>query len=633
MTILLFSRLKADRVRKAISSHGLPVALLTIATLALFLPSLRHEFLANWDDNSYVTANECVRGFSLEHVRLAFSRIFVGNYAPIQIVSYMVDYSLWGMVAHGFILTNVLLHIGNGILYYFLVVRIAAGRLLAFVSAAIFLVHPVQVESVVWISQRKNVLAMFFFLIAAHYYLRYRLEGTRRSYWGAFAAFVLALLCKSVVVILPLILILYDICFPLPSRRIRWLSDNLPFLLAAGLVAAGALLSQNPEYKGGITSWHGGTSLNTFYTMLPVFFSYLRLLVWPSGQSAFYDPLIRTGPDAVVIIALIAILIMGVVGKWLFGRNRRLFFCFAVYVVALLPVAQIVPLVTLMNDRYLYFPMLGIAPVAGAAADYVVGHCHGWRRTLLSVVIGGLLFSLMVVSWTRTKVWQNSQSLWRDAVQKSPTSDNAWAGLGDANRSAQDLNGALTAYLRALTINPGHEKALHGIGYVYLQLGKPQDARPYLKKTTELFPQLASGFEHLGHSYYMTKEYTAAESIYRKALALNPKSAPTLLYLGNIALGAGRLDSAESFFTQALRYDGPAGDIEYSLACLYAKKMKPEAALVHLQRALAGGFRDVGLIVSNPELAVVRKSPEFARLISLYEQSNRLPEQDTRSSK
>jgi tetratricopeptide (TPR) repeat protein len=357
------------------------------------------------------------------------------------------------------------------------------------------------------------------------------------------------------------------------------------------------------------------------------------LLLWPSGQSAFYDPPIRTGPDAVVITALIVILIMVFLGRWLYGRNRRLFFCFAVYLAGLLPVAQIVPLVTLMNDRYLYFPMLGIAPVAGAAAVYLAGPENGGRRTIAYTIIGGLLLVIMAVSWSRTKVWQNSRTLWADAVAKSPGSDTAWTGLGDANRSARDLEGAVTAYLRALAINPEHEKALHGIGYVYLQLGKPLDARPYLKKTTELFPRLASGFEHLGHSYYMTNEYAAAESAYKKARALNPRSANTLLYLGNIALGAGQLDQAENFLNQALRYEGPAGDIEYGLACLYAKKREPDAALVHLKRALAGGFGNIGLINSNPELAAVRKSPVFARLISEYEKLKRSPEQNTRSRK
>src|SRR6266702_2626618 len=159
--------------------HIIPLLALLAATFAVYWQTLGHEFLLTWDDQKYVTANEAVRGFTLAHLQTAFTTFYIGNYAPLQIISYMADYTLWGLRATGFIFTNILLHALNGLLYYFLVFRLGGRRLWAFLASFIFLLHPVQVESVAWIAQRKNVLAMLFFLISFLLYTAYRRPETR----------------------------------------------------------------------------------------------------------------------------------------------------------------------------------------------------------------------------------------------------------------------------------------------------------------------------------------------------------------------------------------------------------------------------------------------------------------------
>ena len=162
-----------------VSPHVIPTIILLAVTLAVYLRTLGHDFQLFWDDEKYVTANDTIKGFTLENLKGAFTTFTTGNYAPVQTISYMFDYQLWGMKAAGFFLTNIVLHVCNGILFYALLIRVGLGRLGAFFAAFVFLLHPVQVETVAWISERKNLLAMFFYLAAFVCYLSYKRKG-----WG-----------------------------------------------------------------------------------------------------------------------------------------------------------------------------------------------------------------------------------------------------------------------------------------------------------------------------------------------------------------------------------------------------------------------------------------------------------------
>ena len=216
------------------------VLFLLAGTIAVYSQSLDHKFLASWDDYIYVVNNPDICGFTFEHIRAAFTKFYVGNYAPLHIISYMFDYSLWGLNPAGYIGANVALHAMNGLFFYLLVARLSADNRLAFLSGLIFLLHPIQVESVVWISQRKNLLAMFFFLISLLSYVYYREKECSNKhvyYFVAVLSFICALLTKSVAVVLPLALVLYDICYAPRKCRRQWVIDKIPFFIAAAVIA------------------------------------------------------------------------------------------------------------------------------------------------------------------------------------------------------------------------------------------------------------------------------------------------------------------------------------------------------------------------------------------------------------
>jgi protein O-mannosyl-transferase len=498
--------------------------------VAVYGNSLSHDFVTDWDDQLYVTGNSTVWGFSWEHLQQAFTNFYVGNYAPLQMVSYMLDYSLWGLKPGGFIAGNLFFHFLNGLLYYLLVWKLTARRWWTFAATFIFLIHPVQVESAVWISQRKNVLAMFFFLLALLLYIGYRERSRLNSamwYAGSVAAFLCALLTKAVVVILPLILLVYDISFHRREERGRWLLNKTPYFLVAGITGLIALQSQRPEIGGGLRlEYHGGSPLATFFTMQPVMVRYMGMLAWPAHLSAFYDPHVKTGVDNTVILACLLLLILIVGAFYLYQHYLRLFFWSALFAIGLLPVIQIVPLVTLMNDRYLYFPMLGAAAlVTGAAAEWVAQLSSSPRKIVI-LIFSILLICLPILSFNRAKVWQNSFTLWTDAYEKNPRNGLICLGLGTTYLRVGNLERARHLFEQAYELGMRHQTLLLNLGMVNVSLGDLAWANPYILELVSQYPNYVRGWMLLGEYRKKSGDPTGAEAAYQRAVQLQRDATP-----------------------------------------------------------------------------------------------------------
>jgi protein O-mannosyl-transferase len=424
----------------------LPLLLLAVGVFAVYSHTFGHEFLINWDDETYILRNEAIRGLSLPHLRTAFSAFFVGNYAPVQIISYMLDYELWGLHAAGFLGTNLFLHALNGILFYILVEKLCTERLVAFGAAFIFLFHPVQVESVAWVSERKNLLAMTFFLASLLWYCRYREQGGKGFYSASFGAFILALLSKAVVVVLPLVAMLYDYCYASGKKR-AGITDKIPYFVASLALGILALVSHSAavnEGSAGIRPYPGGSIVATVCTMLPVLAEYLGDCFYPVGLNPYYLTRIRTAPDLTVALSALLALLLVAGGIYLARRNRHLLFWYGLFFAGLLPYAQIVPLITLKVDRALYFPMLGFATLASWGAVALVRRWYAWRTPLLAAITV-IICTLPVLTWRQSLIWRDAVTLWTYAVHQDPENQVGWEMLalahtrqrnGDAAREA-----------------------------------------------------------------------------------------------------------------------------------------------------------------------------------------------------
>lgn len=608
-------------VTEKIVPHMVPAAILLTIAFIVYYQILGHDFQLFWDDEKYITTNETIKGFSFAHIKDAFSGSYLGNYAPLHIISYMLDYSLWGLKASGFLLTNLSLHLCNALLFYFLLIRFDLGKIWAFFSAYVFLTHPVQVETVAWISERKNVLAMFFFLLAFISYVTYRERGWQEgkaAYAASLILFVCALLSKSVAVIFPLMLVLYEFCYHERTRCGRLAAEILPYLCAAAIMAWVTMESQMPGevpgLGGGRIPYHGGSPFATFLTMVPVLALYLKLVIWPAGLSAMYDPAIRTGIDWAVAGGMILLALAAVGGVLLFQKKRRLFFWYGLFFLGLIPVSQIVPIATLMNDRYLYFPMLGASVCFGSLASSFLASVSGAQRFAASALIGLILLALPVLSFFRAGVWKNELTLWHDAADKSPSNTVALYGFGQALQNSGDLDAARKIYEKVLRRSPRHLDTLIHLAAVYRSKNLPFEGRPYLLNVTRYYPRLPAGYADLGMNYYQTGDLAKAETAFRTVLALQPRSRDAAWYLGIIALRTKRPAEATVFFQMVASLSGTNADIEYNLACAESISGHPREALQHLESALKRGFRDKTGLENDRDLDAIRPLPGFRML-------------------
>lgn len=512
------------------------VLLILLAAFLTYSAVYSHEFLITWDDSGYITDNPTVHGLSVDHVIEAFKSVVIGNYAPLHLISYMIDYSLWGLDPAGYLLVNILLHALNGLLLYRILARHFFSPTTALFAALLFIVHPVQVESVAWISERKNVLCMLFFLLAFDSYLK--ADEGQRHYLLAILYYAAALLTKTVAVIFPFMLLLHGICFP--GHRPLHPRRTLPFFILAILAAGVTIIAQGPEYGGGRTPYYGGGPLSTAMTMLPVLFTYVRMVFLPFGLSADYLVPIRTTPDLAVLASGAFLCLLVLLGYRLFKTNRPLLFWYSLFFLGLLPVSQIIPIITLMNDRYLYFPMIGAAPLIAGLAQMVGQRWgNGFRRSGVFAA-AAIIIVCGVLSWSRSHAWKDDLTLWRDAIYKNPENFSAWAEYGAALNAGGQVSAALDAYKRALTLNPESWLALTNISLLYLQENDLLNARHYIFRHIGAYPEDPAAYVNLGRSYYLGENYLQSEKAYLEAVKRKPDLVEPIMALADIYMKTGR---------------------------------------------------------------------------------------------
>lgn len=538
---------------QAVPELAVVAVVILLALLAVYLPGCGGDFIRNWDDNKYLVDNAAAHGFSLANIKAAFSQSFVGNYAPLHIISYMVDYTLWGVNPFWSRLVNVLLHAVNGVLFYYLLRRMSWLVLPALLAALFFVLHPVQVESVAWISQRKSVLAMAFTLATM---ILYRRAGAAKQvtvliYLPALAMFVLALLTKSAVVFLPAALLVSEL---IRDKKRSWpelVRIITPFALLALLFCVVTVTTQHEARTG----WHGGSPLATFCTMAVVAMRYLRMILLPTQLSALYDPVIyHSLLEPVVAGSLLLLAALGT-GMVLWGKRHPAQLFWALFaLLALLPVSQIVPLTTLINDRYLYFPLLGVAALVVGGLTPLLTAATLRGRGLVGVAVVVLLIWAFL-SEQRVLVWKDDLTLWSDAVQKAPGSQFARQGLAEALEARGDLAGAIGHYLVALQIDPASPELNSQAGVVLAQQGDFSRALPLLRTAQRLRPDNSAYRNNLAGALLESGAYREAII---ELKALESASAPTTrssCMLGALYEKTGDAATAMLYFNKAAALD------------------------------------------------------------------------------
>lgn len=607
-----------------IRRHAPCLLAILFLTLAIYGHTLTFEFLSNWDDPQYITLNQTIRGFTWPHLVEAFTRPWVGNYAPVQMLSYMADHLLWGLNPAGFHLTSLLLHGANGMLLYALVTRLNGRQTTGLIAALIFIAHPVQVESVVWLSQRKTLLALFFYLFAFLSYLRAEVNDRHSRLFSALAvgAFIVALLAKSVALVLPLCLAVYE--FTLAGKRpFQGVCRRLfPFALAAVAMAVLTAYTQQAETGGGRIPYHGGSPWATLLTMMPVAVHYLQLLLFPAGLSALYIHPIRAVPDGSVLLSAALLLSLGAVAATYARRSPNMLFWVAMFLLPLLPVSQIIPLVTLINDRYLYFPIVGAAGLAGHAACHLYAGLTGDRRRLATGAAAGLILLLSGGAYLRTGVWRNAVTLWSDAAGKYPASKDIGTMLAEAQKNAGMPGEAGESYRRLFALpgdfaDPRHEQeALQDAALLFMETGSFGEAEQLLLRLTEKFPGNSSAFAFLAACYNATGRRDAAETAYLRAMQIAPANPQGMIGLASLYLDRHQPDKAAPLLDRADAVTAEGPDLRVALARLAAQRGNTDQALSQLEKARQLGLTTPARLRLVQDFSLLADNPRFRELTS-----------------
>ena len=519
-----------------------PFILLAVVTSFVFYQALHNPF-ANYDDPDYVIENDSIHhGLSLSTLKWAFTSISHANWHPLTWISHSLDWRLFGPDAWGHHLTSLLLHVANVLLLFFLLDRTTGQKLRSLVVAGLFAVHPINVESVVWISERKNVLCMLFFLLTLLAYAYFAQRPTILRYLLVAFAFMLGLASKPMLVTVPFVLLLMDYwplqrirgwtppaeAFPVPQAPPwRLILEKVPLLLFSvadsivTLIAQKSATALRPVAKFPLKDRIANAVIS--------YADYLWKLLWPAKLAIFYQH--PAGHLKLWLVALCALLLAGVsVWVWRERSHPYLITGWFWFLGTLIPVIGLIQVGDQgMADRYMYLPAIGIFVMAVWGLAELGGRIP---RKMLSYAQAGfavVFLSYSIASVAQVRVWRTTTSLWTRVLEVNKNNATAEVIVGSdilTNAQAegrQYSDEALVHFQNALKIDPKNSEALLNVGADLQSRGKVREALEQYKVALEYADDAVIKyriFTDMGSAYEDLKDFESARDYYRQALAM-----------------------------------------------------------------------------------------------------------------
>jgi tetratricopeptide (TPR) repeat protein len=525
---------------------------LLLVIVCAYWPIIHNDFV-RFDDYTYIVENRHVSsGLSLDNLRWAFSTLHSANWHPLTWISHMADCRLFGLRPGGHHVVSLVLHAVNTLLLL-LFLRHSTGAFWrsAFV-AALFALHPLNIESVAWAAERKNVLSTLFWLLTLLAYVKYVRRPAAVRYGMLVALFALGLMCKAMLVTMPLILLLLDYW---PLRRLTeapmiWprIREKLPLFALAILVA---IVTWFAQHHGGavVAAQFSPVAERVAHACLSVV-AYCHKVAWPVNLSAYYPYHSPTGWYRIGGAALF--ILTATIGA-VYTRRRYpwLLVGWLWFIISLLPVIGLIRIGGQdIADRYMYVPGIGLFIVAA----WGLGECGVWRPARFAIIAlaGVSVVAAGMLSHVQTYIWKNSYTLFNRAIAVSPDNFFAYNSLGLALFHDGKVRTALAGFTQAVTIEPRFELGWYNKGLSLYYLDRKQEALDALQEAARRGQNNADIDQVMGWIYRDLKRDSAAIVNVRRALLKEPACAECCKDLGGIFLHKGEIDSARFYFKRAL---------------------------------------------------------------------------------
>ena len=591
------------------------LAIISVATIIAYSPAFQNE-ITNWDDDNYIVKNPWLQELNKENLQSIFTEYYMGNYHPLAMLSLSIDFQIGGLDKEGEItpfiyhFTNILLHLINTLLVFWLVWLLIARFEIATLTALLFGLGTMHVESVAWISERKDVLYALFFIASLVAYVLYIKKKEPRYYLLALLLFVLSLFSKGQAVSLAVTLFIIDFLFKRKLLDKKVLLEKIPFLILAFIFGVIAIKAQQAG-----NALHDSDSY-AFYKRIGfagyAFTQYLIKLAVPTGLSAIYPypDIINKSIPGHYWLFLIPALLVAYAFFYYLKRNKVIAFCIGFFIINILLLLQLIPVGSaILADRYSYIPSIGFHLLT-AWLIYKLVEKNASKKTLIYGLSGVYLLVMGAASFDRCKTWSDSMTLWDDTIEKSPKAVVAWNNRGSMKDRDKKHKEAIEDFTRAIVLKPDYVHAFYNRGTSKKDWAKERKDSALLQSAIKDFdqaiqfdPDFLEGYHNRGltienlSDFAKTQEQksallASALADYNKTVDLDPLYENALVNRGVIKGKMGDMDAAIEDFNKAI-------------------EMQPDNASAYSNRGLAKDNKgDMEGAIADYNIAI-EKDPEF----------------------
>jgi protein O-mannosyl-transferase len=501
---------------------------LILLTVIAYFPVLQADFLW-YDDDMMIFNNPAIKKLTFASIKGFFGFENIIHYHPLVYLSYAVEHSIFKLNPPYFHLTNLILHCINVTLVFYFIISIINNKPAAFITAALFAVHPLHVESVAWVTERKDLLYSLFYLSSLICYIKYKKNSSANFYVYSLSLFIFSCLSKAMAVTLPAIMLLID--FTILNRREINIKEKIPYFIIAGLFA---VINLNVAYYKTdieIYSIYERISLVCYSILF-----YPLKMVFPVNLSAIYGFPIKPGIE-ILASPVIVLVISGilVIQKKI---SPYIKFGLMFYVLTVIPVLPILPFgISATADRFSYIPLLGLF--------YIVAHfiCTLFKkyqykmiyRSIMSTGLISVVLLLSYMTYNRALVWRNTELLMNDVIEKDSGNCHAYYILGNYYSDNNMLDKAISSYLKCIHLENYYSEAYYNLGNAYFNSGNFGESIKCFLKAVEINPLDKLAYNNLGVAYERVGDYEKAFIYYKKSADMGYEPAGYVLkYYGVI---------------------------------------------------------------------------------------------------